>query len=82
MTATAIRAALSAAECQNAVMAHMAGNPEWCWAIEVKHLLAGQMNGHQFYDAINALVESGRIERQLVPIRGWRVRISHCHKGA
>ena len=66
---------LTSTDCENAVLAQLAGNPEWVWQIEIKHAVAGTMNGHQFHVSVNRLIEAGQIERTMVGGKGWRIRL-------
>lgn len=69
-------------EADNAVLAQLAGNPEWAWSIDIKHALSGTLDGHLFNEAVNRLVADARLERRLVPGRGFQIRIAHAKGGA
>lgn len=68
--------AVTPTERENTIIAQFAGLPEWRWWIDVKHLVAGAMNGGEYHEAVNALVDAGRLQRELVPGRGLRLRIA------
>lgn len=82
MNTSTIRSPITCEEADNTVIAQLAGNPEWVWSIDVKHAVAGRLDGHMFTVAVNRLVEDGRIERQLVPGRGFQIRIAPPKGGA
>jgi hypothetical protein len=71
-----IGAGLGQTEAENLIIAEFAGNPEWAWAIEIKHRLAARMNGDQFYSTVSDLVSQGRLDRRLQPGRGFLIRIA------